>query len=75
MSSWWAWVEPEPKLESNEADLARRLDELAEKLCRREEINWQELKLRYPRDGETLKDLACAMDMLLKFGAPDEKSG
>lgn len=74
MSGWWFWKSKTVEQPSEE-ELARVVDELAEKLCRREPIDWDTYMLRTGLDETPLRQLVGAMAILVDFGASERDAG
>jgi len=74
LSGWWFWKSKKVEQPSEE-ELARVVDELAEKLCRRDQIDWDAYVLRTGLDELALRQLVGAMAILVDFGASERDAG
>lgn len=70
MSGWRFW-ESKGSADRKEAELARVVDELAEKICRGAPIDWEAYVRQSGVDEPTLRSLAGAIDILVDFGASE----
>ena len=61
---------PQPGVLSDAADeqLARVVDELAERLCEGERLDWPTCLKAHPGEADALKELAPAIEILVLFG-------
>jgi len=55
-------------LETGDEELARLIDEFAERLRNGESLDWPACLKQHPRYAETLQQLAPAIEALAKFG-------
>lgn len=74
MNGWRFW-KSKNSAEHTEEQLARVVDELAEKICRGAPIDWDAYVRQSGVDESTLRELAGAIDILVDFGTSEHGPG